>query len=217
MQIVYHIGAHCTDQESLHASLVKNNEMLVQKRVAPASTPKYQNIICGHLKAKAAGSRLEKTRLELLADILGNTEADRAIFTNGNFIRVPNRIFENEVFYMLAVEKLQAFGTLFSGHDIEISICIRDPESFIPAAFGELHGRSYDRLTAGTRAEVLQWHGLIDQIRATSPNAKITAWCNENTPFIWPRLLRCVMCLTDEDPVEGGYDLIASALTQSGT
>jgi hypothetical protein len=217
MQIVYHIGAHCTDQESLHASLVKNNEMLVQKRVAPASTPKYQNINCGHLKAKAAGSRLEKTRLELLADILGNTEADRAIFTNGNFIRVPNRIFENEVFYMLAVEKLQAFGTLFSDHDIEISICIRDPESFIPAAFGELHGRSYDRLTAGTRAEVLQWHGLIDQIRATLPNVKITTWCNKNIPFIWPKLLCCVMWLTDEDPAEGGYDLITSALTQSGT
>ena len=160
---------------------------------------------------------MTKTRLELLSDILGNTEADRAIFTDGNFIRVPNRIFENEVFYTLTIEKLQAFGTLFSGHDIEISICIRDPESFVPAAFGELHGRSYDRLMAGTRAEVLQWHGLIDQIRATSPNAKITAWCNENTPFIWPRLLRCVMCLTDEDPVEGGYDLIASALTQSGT
>ena len=160
---------------------------------------------------------LEKTRLELLADILGNTEADRAIFTNGNFIRVPNRIFENEVFYTLTVEKLQAFGALFNGHYIEISICIRDPKSVVPAAFGELHGRSYDRLMAGTRAEVLQWHGLIDQIRATSPNAKITAWCNENTPFIWPRLLRCVMCLTDEDPVEGGYDLIASALTQSGT
>ena len=62
MQIVYHIGAHCTDQESLHASLVKNNEMLVQKRVAPASTPKYRNIICGHLKAKAAGSRLDKNK-----------------------------------------------------------------------------------------------------------------------------------------------------------
>ena len=105
---------------------------------------------------------MTKTRLEHLADILGNTEADRAIFTNGNFIRVPNRIFENKVFYTLAVEKLQAFGTLFTGHDIEISICIRDPESFFPAAFGELHGRSYDRLMAGTRAEVLQWHGLID-------------------------------------------------------
>ena len=160
---------------------------------------------------------MTKTRLELLADILGNTEADRAIFTNGNFIRVPNWIFENEVFYTLPVEKLQAFGTLFSCHDIEISICIHDPESFVPAAFGELHGRSYDRLMAGTRAEVLQWHGLIDQIKATLPNAKITAWCNENTPFIWPKLLRCVMWPTDEDPVEGGYDLIASALTQSGT
>ena len=94
--------------------------------------------------------------LYLLSFILCITLADPSLFTNGFFLRVPYRFFNNEVFYTLPVEKLQAFGTLFSRHDIEISICIRDPESFVPAAFGELHGRSYDRLMAGTRAEVLQ-------------------------------------------------------------
>ncbi|MCH1469393.1 MAG: hypothetical protein L7U58_03085, partial [Planktomarina sp.] len=52
-------------------------------------------------------------------------------------------------FYALAVEKLQAFGTLFQGHEIELSICMRDPGTFIPAAYGKSHGRSFQRLMAG--------------------------------------------------------------------
>jgi hypothetical protein len=105
---------------------------------------------------------------ELLVDILGNTEADRIILSKSNFICVPSQIFEDGVFYTLAVETLQAFGTLFSGHNIEISICIRDPSSFVPASFGKSYGHLYDLLMT----------------RATLPKAKITACSYENTPLI---------------------------------
>jgi hypothetical protein len=53
------------------------------------------------------------------------------ILTNANFIYVPNQIFEGGDFYALVLEKLQAFGTLFHGHDIELLICMRDPGTFI--------------------------------------------------------------------------------------
>lgn len=49
MQIVYHIGTHCTDQEALHSSIVKKNEMLVQKRVALPHPRKYKDVIREHL------------------------------------------------------------------------------------------------------------------------------------------------------------------------
>mgnify|MGYP003978380441 len=45
MQIVYHIGAHCTDQDALHASLVKNKAALVQNQVALPHPRKYRNVI----------------------------------------------------------------------------------------------------------------------------------------------------------------------------
>jgi hypothetical protein len=41
MQIVYHIGAHCTDLDALHGSLVKNKAALVQKQVARPHPRKY--------------------------------------------------------------------------------------------------------------------------------------------------------------------------------
>ena len=158
MQIVYHIGAHCTDQDALHASLVKNKTALVQKQVALPHPRKCLNVIRENLQAMAKGARPDMSGEELLADILGDLDAERMILTNANFICVPNRIFEGGDFYALAVEKLQAFGTLFQGHEIELSICMRDPGTFIPAAYGISHGRSFQRFMA--RAAPLWCDGL---------------------------------------------------------
>ena len=94
MQIVYHIGAHCTDQDALHASLVKNKAALVQNQVALPHPRKYRNVIRENLQAMARGERPDMSGEELLADILGDSDAKRMILTNANFICVPNRIFE---------------------------------------------------------------------------------------------------------------------------
>ena len=93
MQIVYHIGAHCTDQDALHASLVKNKAALVQNQVALPHPRKYRNVIRENLQAMAKGARPDMSGEELLADILGDSNAERVILTNANFICVPNRIF----------------------------------------------------------------------------------------------------------------------------
>ena len=216
MQIVYHIGAHCTDQDALHASLVKNKAALVQNQVALPHPRKYRNVIRENLQAMARGERPDMSGEELLADILGDSDAKRMILTNANFICVPNRIFEGGDFYALVVEKLQAFGTLFHGHDMELSICMRDPGTFIPAAYGKSHGRSFKRFMAEATPAVVQWSGLIHRIRTVLLRAKITAWCNEDTPFIWPKILRDLIGLNAEDPVKAGYDLIGSLLTEIG-
>ena len=79
----------------------------------------------------ARSERPDMSREELLADVLGDSDAKRMILTNANFIYVPNQIFEGGDFYALVLEKLQAFGTLFHGHDIELLICMRDPGTFI--------------------------------------------------------------------------------------
>jgi hypothetical protein len=53
-------------------------------------------------------------------------------------------------------------------------------------------------------------------MRTVLPRAKITAWCNEDTPFIWPKILPHLIGLNAEDPVKAGYDLIGSLLTEIG-
>ena len=67
---------------------------------------------------------------------------------------------------------------------------------------------------AGATPAVVQWSGLIHRMRTVLPRAKITAWCNEDTPFIWPKILPHLIGLNAEDPVKAGYDLIGSLLTE---
>ena len=69
---------------------------------------------------------------------------------------------------------------------------------------------------AGATPAVVQWSGLIHRMRTVLPRAKITVWCNEDTPFIWPKILRHLIGLNAEDPVKAGYDLIGSLLTEIG-
>jgi len=187
---------------------VKNKTALVQKQVALPHPRKYRNVIRENLQAMAKGARPDMSGEELLADILGDSDAERMILTNANFICVPNRIFEGGDFYALAVEKLQAFGALFQGHEIELSICMRDPETFIPAAYSKSHGRSFQRFMAGAAPSVVQWSGLIHRMHTVLPKAKITAWCNEDTPFVWPKILSHLIGLDAEEPINAGYDLI---------
>jgi hypothetical protein len=69
---------------------------------------------------------------------------------------------------------------------------------------------------AGATPALVQWPGLIHRMRTVLPRAKITAWCNEDTPFIWPKILPHLIGLNAEDPVKAGYDLIGSLVTEIG-
>ena len=156
----------------------------------------------------AKGARPDMSEEKLLAQIPGNTDADRVILANANCVCVPLRIFKGEDFYALVVEKLQAFGTLFQGYAIELSICMRDPGTFIPAAYGKSHSRSFQRCMAGAAHTVVQCASLIYSMRTVMPSAQITAQCNEDTPFISPKILRRPIGLDAEEPVKVGYNLI---------
>ena len=109
----------------------------------------------------AKGARPYMSGEELLAQIPCNTAAERVILANANCICVLHQIFKGEDLYALMVEKLLTFGTLFQGHAIELSICMRDPGNFIPAAYGKSHSRSSQRCMAGAAPTVVQCSSLI--------------------------------------------------------
>lgn len=216
MQIVYHIGAHCTDEDALLRSLVKNKETLVDKRVALPNPSRYRQLVRETLQSMMGPNAPQADGNELLEKIVGRPDANRLIMSNRNFICVPNRIFEGGEFYALADAKFSAYQRLFEDHDLEIMLGIRDPATFVPAAFSQSKGRSFDSFLDGASIDDLYWSDLIDRMRHLLPSAKITVWCNEDTPFIWPKLLRALMGLSDQERVAGGYDLIASVLSDEG-
>ena len=68
----------------------------------------------------------------------------------------------------------------------------------------------------GMDPEQVRWSDLIVRIRAILPNAKITAWCNEDTPLIWAQLIRELAGVDPLTPITGGFDLISEILSADG-
>jgi len=99
MQIVYHIGANCSDQDRLLKSVLKNAETFAQQGVKVPGPGKYRRLIRETIQALEGKDPASDTREILLDAILDDDPTERLILSNSNFICIPNRIFEKGAFY----------------------------------------------------------------------------------------------------------------------
>jgi len=68
----------------------------------------------------------------------------------------------------------------------------------------------------GYHPALIRWSELVRRIRNTAPQCKLTVWCNEDTPMLWPRLIRTLSGVPDDTVIDGGYDLLAAIMSTEG-
>ena len=74
----------------------------------------------------------------------------------------------------------------------------------------------YGKFINGVDPRQLRWSGMIERIQENNPGCPITVWCNEDTPLIWPQILREI---TDTDAgfaFEGDNDVLQAIMTPEG-
>lgn len=113
MQIAYHLGANCTDDERLLKTLLKNSEVFSKEGITIPGPGRYRRLLRETIQNLAGQTPAEDTREILLDAILDEAAADRMILTNSAFICVPDRIFEGGKFFHLAEMKAAGFAGLF--------------------------------------------------------------------------------------------------------
>jgi len=216
MQIVYHIGANCTDQDRLLKSILKNAEIFAQQGVKIPGPSKYRRLVRETIQSLEGQTPAPDTREILLDAILDDEECDRLVMGHAQFMCVHRRVFERGVFYMLAEEKLSGLANLFPTDALEIFIGLRNPATFIPAVFGDSPVDSFNQFMHGLDPMGVRWSDLIGRIRAILPQAKLTVWCNEDTPLIWAQLIREMAGVDPLTKITGGFDLLASIMSAEG-
>lgn len=216
MRIAYHIGAHCTDEGRLLKSILKNTETLLQRGVHVPPPRKYRNIIRETIQGLNGAPPAPRAREVLMDAILGAEDVPAMVLSNPLFICVPKRIFENSVLYHLADEKVSGMRALFPYDEIHYFMGLRNPASFIPATYIEQKDHSYADFMRQMTPGGMRWSDAIMRIRNADPDAKITVWCDEETPLIWGQLVRAITGLDPMDRISGGFDLLQALLTDDG-
>ncbi|MFV2001510.1 MAG: hypothetical protein ACC619_00845 [Paracoccaceae bacterium] len=218
MQVVIHLGAHCTDEDRLLKTLLKNKGLLAQEGISVPGPGRYRkSVVAAAQKLRGASASLE-SRETLLDAIIDDDTSDRVVLTFENFICIPGRIFENGVLYDKAGYKPLWLRRLFPEAQVEFFLAVRNPATFIPAVFQHQQQNSQDfaAFLAGTDIEQIRWSDVVLAIKESNPDCALTVWCNEDTPLIWPEVVREVSGHDPQTRLNGGFAVLGKIMKTEG-
>jgi hypothetical protein len=192
MRIVYHLGAHFTDDERLIRCLWKNRETLSEEGIIVPAPTRYRALLrdtAVTLKGRAAS---RDTQAVVLDQIMEEERAERLILSWDNFLSYPQWVIRSRRLYPAAAERIRAFTQIFPEIEAEFHMAIRNPASFLPTLCNSQRGKSPDEMMGGTDPRELSWFRLVEEVRTLNPDASLTIWSDEDTPMIWPEVLQAV-------------------------
>ncbi len=216
MQIVYHLGAHCTDEDRLVRALLKNRGTLAAAGIAVPLPKKYRKLLPRVAKSLAGAPAGPDTQSVILDAVMDMEEAERLIFSHDGMLCFPVNVVSERGFYATAPKRTAAFANLFPEDHSEFYLSLRNPATLIPEVIRRTNEGSYDALMGDIHPMTLRWSNVISRMLDQLPDIDLTVWCNEDTPLIWPEVLREIAGLGPEAELEGDFDLLATIMTDDG-
>jgi hypothetical protein len=215
MRIVYHLGAHCTDDDRLIRCLLKNRAVLAAQGIVIPPPNRYRTLLRDtaiQLKGAVASA---DTQALVLDQMMDEDAADRLVLSWDNFLSYPNWALKG-VLYPVAGERVRSFTQVFPDVQAAFFLAIRNPATWLPTLFKRLKDRSYDDFMQGADPALLRWSDVIAQIKGQNPDVALTIWCDEDTPLIWPEVLAAVSGMAADTALEDADDLLAQIMTADG-
>jgi hypothetical protein len=218
MQVAIHLGAHCTDEERLLKTLLQNKGVLAKQGISIPGPGRYRKTVV-QAAQKLRGKEASQDSRDMLADaIVDDDSAERMVLTFEHFMCVPGRIFENAMLYDKAGFKPMWLRNVFGGLPVEFFLAIRNPATFIPAAFHhkEQGIKDFATFLDGVNLDQIRWSDVILAIQESNPDSPLTVWCNEDTPLIWPEVVQKVSGHDPAQRLNGGFNILGTIMQRDG-
>jgi len=215
MRIVYHLGAHCTDDERLLKCLLKNRALLAAEGIVVPGPARYRNVIRDTSISLNGAAASRDTQALVLDQIMDEDVAERLILSWDCFLAFPQWVLRGTL-YPTGGDRLRAITQIFPEIEAEFHLAIRNPATFLPALLQRQRGKSYEAFIEGTSPINLRWSDLISNILSRNPGVPLTVWCDEDTPLVWPEVLEAVSGHAPGTTLEDSDGLLAEIMTSEG-
>lgn len=216
MQIAFHIGVNATDEELVLRALMRSSGRLAKAGVALPGPGRYRKLLRQTIDTIADAEPPEGVRDILIDAITDMSEARRMVLSNPNFFCSPTSIFASGAFYGNAGPRMQAFRDLFTGDELSVFMAIRNPATFIPAAWGLARQDTLAAYMGPLDPRDLRWSDVVERMREAAPEIALTLWCNEDTALIWHEILARLAGDGVKGPFEGAHALLETIMQPEG-
>ncbi|WP_334192022.1 hypothetical protein [Pararhodobacter sp.] len=192
MEIALHLGAHLTDQDHLVRCLMRNRAPLLKQGIAVPGPGRYRQ----QLRQLAFDMRGHETNAQtqeaLLDGILDEDNVRRVVFSSDNFLAMSKWALNAGQLYHAAGERVQMLRHLFPEARLELFLCLRNPATFLPALAAEDQTGAVLKQIEESDLAATRWSATVAQILEAAPGVSLTVWADEDTPLLWPEVLRAV-------------------------
>ncbi len=215
MRIVYHLGAHCTDEERLVRCLLKNRQTLGEQGIVVPGPTRYRSLLRDTAITLKGQPASRDTQALVLEQIMEEDRAERLVLSWDNFLSFPQWVLKDRL-YPAAAERVRAFTQIFPEIEAEFHLAIRNPATFLPDLFAKQRDKSFEQFMDGIDPHDLHWSEVIEDVLTNNPGVPLTVWCDEDTPLIWPEVLQAVSGHAQGTVLEDTDELLAQIMSPEG-
>ena len=215
MEIVFHLGAHCTDEGLLLRSILRNRARLSKAGVLIPGPSRYRELL-GAVSTTLRGDYASPDTEEMLVEEITDDEtANRLVLSNDNFLCRPTVAITSEGFYPKA-EKSAWLRRCFPSHDVHFAIALCNPAEFVSNLSSTLNADERAELLSSLPSDQLSWADVIAEIVEANPKSEVTVWAHEDAPFIWPDLMHELTGFDIMEELDGAFDMVEQNLSSDG-
>ena len=216
MQLILHTGAHYTEEDRLLKSLQSNHALLAQAGTHVPSPATYRGLFRDTLNAMYKTSASDGARDVLLDAVMGDSDADRVIFSDANFFRTPATAVVEGMLYPAAPVRMMRMAQLFPEDELQIFMGIRNPATLLPVLYDVSADKSPPQFWGDKDPLDVRWSDTLALLRDSAPEIPVTVWCNEDAPLIWGQIMREMAGLPTMAPLDGEFDLLETIMRPEG-
>ncbi len=216
MQVVFHLGAPCTDQGLLLQSLGKNRARLAEDGILAPSIARYRPLLRDTLRALKGQTASRDIQEALLDAIIDEMPADRLIFSDPRLVCIHRLVVQGPQIWAMIDRQVAALRGLFPQAEPEVFIGMRNPATLIPALFAASKFNDFVEFSENMQPHAVAWSEMLSRLRLAHPDVPVTVWCNEDTPLLWGQILREIADVPFDYPLKGTDDLIETIMDPTG-
>lgn len=219
MELVFHLGAHATDEGQIAGWLAQNADPLQRQGLILPAPRRFLAQISQALAAHGPDGPAPPAREEALLRALGLGDEGRVrlVVSAPGLLGPASQVAAPEGFYIKDVaRRIYGLRVLFPRVRLHFLLAVRGADGFLPALLDQMPEGALDRVLPLLDDDILPWSLLVSTLRRHAPAAALTVWRHEDLPQVWPQVLATLVGPGKRVPIEGMMDFATIGLTTQG-
>lgn len=216
MQVAFHVGVHGTDDDRVMRCLQMNRDLLARRHLEVSPKEVNEPILNEALAALKGGVASPEMEEVVLDALMERDHVARLIFSRPTLLGLPRRAFDAAGLLHAAGPKMRALANLFPSAECEFFMALKNPATYVPDALRRAlrHGERIP--AAALEPEEMRWAPTLRRVVRELGGRRLVLWCNEDTPLVFPEIMRRLIGIPAGEPLEGEMLMAERVLTDEG-